>query len=86
MTGKLTAKYFAGGLIMDYSHNMHGAPVAFELALKHNHQARSCFESLSQEERLKVLSYMQISSTGEECERRVRTAVDGLAKRKLSFL
>lgn len=61
-------------------------PVGFINTLAQHTEAMNRFCSLNEGQREQIVSYIQVSSTGDEAQSRVRTAVDGLAHGNLGFL
>lgn len=66
--------------------NPNQVPVSFVNCLNQNDKAKHYFSSLKDQDKLRVLNFIQISSTGEEEERRSQQAVSGLEQRNIAFL
>lgn len=61
-------------------------PVSFVNRLNQNEKAKHYFASLADQDKLKVISYIQVSTTGEEEKQRTDQAVHGLEQFNLTFL
>lgn len=61
-------------------------PISFVNSLNQNQKAKHYFSSLADQDKLKVISYIQISATGEEEKQRTHKAVNGLEHFDLDFL
>lgn len=60
-------------------------PMGFGMRLFQDPRARSAFESLTDEEKTKVIGYIQASSTGDDARNRIDTAVENLASGSNTF-
>ncbi len=65
---------------------VHDIPVGFGMELMMNADARSAFEKLGDEQKNRLISYIQGGVTGDDAKHRVLTAVDSLAKGTVSNL
>ena len=61
-------------------------PISFVHRLNQNEKAKRYFSSLRDQDKLKVISYIQVSPTGEEEWRRTDQAICGLEEFRLTFL
>ena len=61
-------------------------PISFVNRLNQNEKAKRYFSSLRDQDKLKVISYIQVSPTGEEERRRTDQAICGLEELRLTFL
>lgn len=64
----------------------HEMPLGLGMRLMQDEYARTYFDSLSSEEQQKIVSYVQVSSTGEEAKARIKNAINGLKHNTLEFL
>ena len=61
-------------------------PISFVNRLNQNEKAKRYFSSLRDQDKLKVISYIQVSPTGEEERRRTDQAICGLEEFRVTFL
>ena len=61
-------------------------PISFVNRLNQNEKAKRYFSSLRDQDKLKVISYIQVSPTGEEERRRTDQVICGLEEFRLTFL
>lgn len=61
-------------------------PQGLTASLALSPEAAACFEGLSDQDKGRVVAYIQSTDTGEEAKARVRRAVEGLAGGDLGFL
>lgn len=61
-------------------------PLGLGNRLTQDAHARMYFDSLSQAEQQRLVSYIQVATTGEDAKQRVNQVVEGLRSNSLDFL
>lgn len=61
-------------------------PVGFGMRLVQDEHARLYFDSLAPAERQRLISYIQVATTGEDAKQRISHVMDGLKNNSLDFL
>jgi len=65
--------------------NVPDIPMGFGMGLFQQPQARSFFERLSDDEKTRLIGYIQSSVSGEDAKRRIDTAIENLRASNKSF-
>ena len=67
--------------------NVPDIPLGFGIALLENAGARSYFESLSDEQKTKVINHIHDGNkTGQDARRKINETLESLEKRNINFL
>jgi len=65
--------------------NVPDIPMGLGMGLFQEPQARSCFESLDDGEKTRLIGFIQSSATGEDAKQKIGTAIENLKNGDKSF-